>query len=383
MDLIDFRRIAERYTFEEHAERADRYYASVGMTSSLVRKPFAEPLEAAELSAGVAALLFGLNLFHRARVLGFGSGTCWLSRILASLGGEVTARDVPANALDIRRRIAEQGGLKMNFATLSGPRLPFEDGAFDRIVVFDAFHHCPDQLGTIREFARVLGEDGIAAFHEPGPHHSRTAQSQFEMRSFDVIEGDINVEELFDEGMKAGFVDASLVLFMARPVWMDVKGFNAFMAGGPAGLDDAARRESDNRRVFCLFKGSRTAQDSRAAGGLRAELSLQAERVADGVRIHGLVKNTGSATWLPSAGGVVGAVNLGVHLYGPDGGLIDNDHARIPLASTPVRPRESVAVDQVIPAPAGERFALAADLVAEGVSWFEIRGTEAVRFEFA
>lgn len=382
MDLIDYRHIAGKYTFEEQAERADRYYSSVDMSASLVRKPYAEPLEATELSAGVAAILSGLDLFHGARVLDFGAGTCWLGRILASLGCEVTSCDVSERALDIGRRIAEQRGVAMKFATLTGDRLPFGDGALDRVVVFDAFHHCKDQLAMIREFARVLDENGIAAFHEPGPHHSRTAQSQFEMRSFDVIEGDIDVVVLFAEAQKAGFVDASLVLFVARPVWIDLAGFDNFMAGAAAGLDDSARHESDNRRVFFLFKGSRTALDSRAAGGLRAELSLQAERVGDGIRIHGLVKNTGPAKWLASAGGVVGAVYAGVHLYGPDGTLVNNDHARIPLSSKPVLPRESIAVDAVISAPANGRFRLAVDLVAEGVSWFEIRGTEPVQFDF-
>jgi SAM-dependent methyltransferase len=381
MDPIDYRQIAGKYTFEEHAERADRYYSSIDINSPIARKPYAEPLEAVELSAGVAAILSGLDLFRGARVLDFGAGTCWLGRILASLGCDVTSCDVSEGALAMGRRIAEQQGVAMNFATITGDRLPFEDGSFDRVVVFDAFHHCKDQLATIREFARVLGENGIAAFHEPGPNHSQTAQSQFEMRSFDVIEGDIDVESLFAEGQRAGFVDASLVLFVARPVWLDIAGFNRFMAGGATGLDEEARYESQNRRVFFLFKGSRTAQDSRAAGGLQAELSLQAERFSDGVRIRGTVKNTGPAKWLASGGGV-GAVNIGVHLFGADGALINNDHARLQLSAVPVRSGDSVRIDGIIPAPDLAHFSMAVDLVAEGVSWFEIRGTEPARFDF-
>lgn len=377
--LIDFRKIAAKYTPEEHARRADRYYANLAPDSPPIRKPFAEPLEAVELSAGIGAILSGLNLFHGAKVLDFGAGTCWLGRILASLGCEVTSCDVSPRALEIGRRLADR---PMHFATLDGGRLPFEDGAFDRVVVFDALHHCPDQPGMIREFERVLGEDGIAAFHEPGPNHSRLPQSQYEMRSFDVIEGDIDVEALFAEALAAGFVDASLVLFVARPVWADLEGFNDFIAGGSAGLDDAARRESKNRRVFFLFKGGRTAQDSRGSGGLQATMSLQAERTDRDIRIHGTVTNTGPARWLPSGSGKVGAVNLGVHLYGPDGALVDNDYARVEFIREPLGTGVTVAVDAVIPAPGMERFTMALDLVSEGVSWFEVRGSRPISIGF-
>jgi SAM-dependent methyltransferase len=383
MDLIDYRQIAEKFTFQEHAERADRYYACVGMNSPQMRKPFADPLESVEISAGIAAILSGLNLFHGARVLDFGAGTCWLGRILAALGCEVTSCDVSEKALELGRRIAYEQGIAMKFARLSGAdRLPFEDGAFDRVVVFDAFHHCSDQLAMIREFARILGEDGIAAFHEPGPHHSRTAQSQFEMRTHDVIEGDIEVGDLIAEGEKVGFVDAMLGLFIARPVWCDLSGFNRFLAGDHAGLDAAARQESDNRRVFFMFKGCRTALDSRASTGLQAELSLRGEGVPGGVRIRGTVKNTGPAKWLASGGGV-GAVNIGVHLFAAGGTLINNDYARLQLSAVPVRSGDSVRIDGIIPAPEMDHYTMIVDLVAEGVSWFEVRGSEPARFEFA
>ena len=39
--------------------------------------------------------------------------------------------------------------------------------------------------------ARVLRDDGIAVFVEPGPDHSKGPNSQEEMRRYQVIENDI------------------------------------------------------------------------------------------------------------------------------------------------------------------------------------------------
>ena len=99
MQQIDFRDVVARYSFAEHAARADHYFAALDLSSPVARKPFASPHEAAELCVGVAALLPDLLLFPGARVLDFGAGTCWMSRLLAMLGCHVTAVDVSRKAL--------------------------------------------------------------------------------------------------------------------------------------------------------------------------------------------------------------------------------------------------------------------------------------------
>ncbi len=383
--LVDYREIAGKYTFGEHAARANQYFAKINVDSVVARKPFASPLEVPEIVSGISTVVAGLNLFHGARVLDFGAGTCWVSRFLALMGCEVTAADVSANALKVGRELITSDPvakhLRVSFAVLEELKLPFEDGSFDRIVVFDAFHHCPEQLPMIGEFHRVLRDGGIIAFHEPGPNHSRHPQSQYEMRHFDVIEGDIVVEELFSEAQRVGFGRAQLAAYAVTPTLMDVDQYNAFLAGeGDTGqaLAEQIRQECMNRRVFFLHKGGDAAYDSRRALGLQAELDLSVDITPDNLVLSGRIVNTGPGTWLPS-GGETGSVNLGAHLKAQGG--YNHDYVRLPVSSVQV-PHGAVSdISATIPFPDMDRFRLAFDLVSEGVTWFELYGTKLAEFE--
>lgn len=384
--LIDPRDIARRYTFAEHAERANQYFATMNLDSIVARKPFASPLEVPVIASGIAAVISGMKLFHGAKVLDFGAGTCWLSRLLAMMGCEVTAADVSSNALSLGRQLIEGDPLakhlRVSYATLKGPELPFPDGSFDRVVVFDAFHHCPEQLPLIGEFHRVLRDTGIAAFHEAGPNHSRTPQSQYEMRRFDVIEGDVIVEDLFAEARRVGFSKAQIALFSSYPALVDLDQHNEFLtADGAASqaLVHQARLESENRRTFFLHKGDTDTTDSRTPLGLFAGLDLSAAITPDGVSINGRVVNVGPGTWLPSFGGT-GSVNIGVRLKDVNGAMLNPDYARLALSSTPSPHATEIRVSDVIPLPDLRHFRLDVDLVAEGVTWFEIGGTQPSMF---
>ena len=52
----------------------------------------------------------------------------------------------------------------------------------------------------------VLKPGGMVGLSEPGPHHSKTAQSQMEMRQFKVLENDIIIEDIEH---KVGIVTSS------------------------------------------------------------------------------------------------------------------------------------------------------------------------------
>lgn len=391
--LIDYREIVARHGFAEHAARADRYFATLDIHSSIARKPFAEPAEAAELCGGLAALLPDLMLFPGARVLDFGAGTCWMTRLLALLGCEVIAVDVSRKALEVGEQLVradpQSGQLSVQFVTLSGPDLPFAADTFDRVVCFDALHHVPDQQHAIAEFARVLKDGGIAALHEPGPEHSRSAQSQYEMRMHDVIEADVHVEKLVEAAFAAGITRAELAVYGPRALKTDLAGFNAFLANphtsalGREFVEHTAAAMG-NRRTFFLYKGDTLASmDSRSRSGLQASIDLSAEVGDAGTFVRGTITNTGPTRWLPSFGGI-GSVNIGVHLHGADGSLIEQDYARFAISADPVAAAESRPVNICIPHPAGHRrFELTVDLVAEGVSWFEVAGGTPARFVVA
>lgn len=390
MQLMDFRDLVKRYSFEEHAKRADQYFSMLDLESPVARKPFASPHEAAELCAGIAAILPDLMLFPGVRILDFGAGTCWMSRLLAMLGCHVTAVGVSRKALEVGEKLirADPLGSKLSveFVALNGPDLPFSEEAFDRIVCFDALHHVPDQHHAIREFARVLKPGGIAALHEPGPKHSQSSQSQHEMRMFDVIEADIHVEGLFAAAKSAGFTGAEMAIYSSRAVKADLGSYNTFldrpylsMTGRSLVRHIAA--EQQNRRTFFLAKGDPIAHlDSRSTHSLLADIQLGVERTSTGTKFTGSIGNVGSTTWLPSFSGF-GAVNIGVHLHDSDGRLINPDYFRAGISNqrTSAGMRQPVSFEVVHPEGL-DSYELVIDMVSEGVMWFEIGGSPVQKF---
>ena len=62
------------------------------------------------------------------------------------------------------RRAARRG---LTCVQARAERLPFPDGAFDRILIHDALHHFQDTESTLSEVARVLASAGMAVFEEP------------------------------------------------------------------------------------------------------------------------------------------------------------------------------------------------------------------------
>jgi len=393
MPQIDFRDLVDKYSFAEHAARADKYFSTLDLDSPVARKPFASPHEAAELCAGIAAILPGLMLFPTVRVLDFGAGTCWMSRLLALLGCDVTAVDVSKKALEVGEKLIRSDALgnklKVEFVPLEGPDLPFADNSFDRVICFDALHHVPVQEHAIAEFARVLKPGGIAALHEPGPSHSRSSQSQYEMRMHDVIEADVLVENLIAAGKAAGFTHAEMALYSSRAVKSDLAGFNKFLASpwiSSTGRNLARHIacEQENRRTFFLAKGDPIAHlDSRSTHGLLADIELRAELSAFGTTFVGSIVNAGSTTWRASFSGL-GAVNIGVHLHDGEGRLINADYFRGKISDQAVSAGLRTPVEFEIPHPEGiDCFELVIDLVSEGIMWFEIGGSRVLRFRIS
>ncbi len=381
--IIDYRELAARFDFSDHAHRSDQYFGSLELSSSVARKPFASPGEAASICSGLAALLPELHLFAGARVLDFGAGTCWLSRILALLGCEVYAADVSEKALSIGRQLIERdplsAHLKVEYVPLREARLPFSDEFFDRVVCFDALHHVPDQEFAVREFGRVLRAGGIAGFHDAGPRHSLHPQSQYEMRMHGVVEGDVDVDALVKQARTVGITSVRSAAFSIAPTLCEPAALENFAAGRrapevEAGLIHQARAAQDNLRVFFFHKGDPLAHlDSRGTQGLAGELDLVATSGTNCLHVTGSVRNAGQARWLGSFSGI-GAVNLGAHLQNGEGRVLDHDYARCPLGSDGVLPGQSVSISWDVPIPQGEGAWLTFDLVAEGVDWFELLG---------
>jgi len=255
--------IMARFTPAGHLARADAYFVREE-EASLFRRPFQSPADTQPRLAGLSTMVQLLKLHEGARVLEFGCGTDWLARCLATMGADVLATDVSANVLGLGRRFLARdplgNGLRVEFQRFDGMRLPAADASMDRIVSFDAFHHVLDQVATLAEMARVLKLGGTAVFHEPGPEHSGTADAQHEMRTYAVIENDIDMHAIWRIAQGCGFTDIHMALPVLQSPVVRLSDYDRIAAGRPSmpDLRDAIQNVFDfscNLRIFALHKG--------------------------------------------------------------------------------------------------------------------------------
>ncbi len=378
-DFIDVRTLIAERSIEQLNETAEQYFASRTDWTGFLAKPFNAIDDAPKILTNVGVVLPGLRLFPGARVLEFGAGTGWLSHRLAQLGCETTLLDVSPTALRIARELFEKHPLfgesaKPRFLVYDGRHIDLPDASIDRIVCFDAFHHSPNPEDVIREFARVLAPGGIAGFVEPGPEHSRTAQSQSEMRLYNVVENDIHIHALWDAARSAGFEDLRLAAFTGAPLYMSLDKYEELLDGGAAlsHFAQTSRAFLHNCRTFFLYKGNADAIDSRIREGLSCAIEILEQ---SGRQLRVRVTNDGRAVWLPSDAGI-GAVYLAAHLLTVDGLPLVNDFhwQKLPRA---LQPYESIEISFELPPPpdAGE-YVAELDCVADKVSWFaEVKPT--------
>ncbi len=393
-DSVDVRKLLDTYTLEELSEAADDYYRkNLDGVDYYFSKPAANVDEAPDLMICFAQVLAGVRPVRGMRVLDFGAGTGWTSRILAQLGCEVVVCDVSGTALQVARELFERQPVAGDqpaptFHEWNGLRFDLEDESIDRIFCIDAFHHVPNPAAVLAEMARVLKPGGVAGFQEPGPNHSKTAQSQFEMKQFTVIENDIIMRDIETWARAAGFTDLQLAIFTSDPFHVSIDDYNDYLAHGTTRdrLYDAMATFVEERRIFFLSKGSRAIADSRERRGLdaRLEVALPSDSVSVGAAIAGTATatNIGPTRWLPSDA-PMGPVLLGVHLLDGDSKYLDRDYARLALPNVGgagVASGESVTFDIVITAPDEPgTYQLEFDLVAEHVAWFEMNGVPTVR----
>ena len=390
-DFIDVRQRMREWSVEELCETAEEFFARIDNWDYLHAKPFAAVNETPELLINFAQIVRGLKLLPEMTILDFGAGSCWTSRFLSQLGLRVIAVDVSSSALKIGAELYKRHPLigdqpQPQFLHFDGHTLDLSDESVDRISCWDAFHHVPNPGKVLMEMARVLKPGGIAGFSEPGPDHSKSPQSQYEMRTNRLIENDVDVSEIWLDAQAAGFTDLRLALFNPEASLLPLDQFDAYLSGTDTGEQYVARTREElrHRRVFFLFKGESTEPpDSRQREGLIAELKVEAAsttiKSGELLVLNMVATNTGSTSWLPSTARV-GAVRFGIHLFDTHDKLIDLDYFRHRLTDDErqIMPGEVVELAVEVPLPSVGTHVLQCDLVSEGVCWFEHNGSHTV-----
>lgn len=125
------------------------------------------PLRALLLSP--AELLRRLHPAADQRILEVGCGPGYFSPALAHAvpQGELVLADIQPEMLAIaRRRLQKRHLANVAYHLCDGHHFPFADSSFDRIVLVTVLGEVRDRSAYLREFARLLKDDGLLSISE-------------------------------------------------------------------------------------------------------------------------------------------------------------------------------------------------------------------------
>ena len=360
-------------------------------------------------------------------ILDLGAGGCWCSDLLGRLNRRSVAVDISLDMLRTGR--SRPTGATIRAVAGDLERLPFRSGTFQKAVCLSAIHHVPDIPKALVELSRVLTDDGVAFFSEPGRGHADAPVSTAAMRDFGVLEQDILIENFAAACRSAGFRDVrvkalgyavpafdltpedwsawSRLAASRRPMRAARKIALAFAELLGLGKQGALFEETFGMAVVRTLRGAMedhpillasktplgvagvgpkwaadievqtvTSVACGAAAPTRVPATVPAT-VLPTVPMTVSATNRGSARWNAASRTGTGHVTLGIQVLDADGRLLTRDHHREPLPND-VPPGQTVSLTFNCPAPAEPgRYVLKLDLVAEGVTWFETAGSRA------
>ncbi len=378
-------------------------------------KPFARPgatvnaADAADLIHDFAVMLRMLAPQPGDLILDLGSGGCWVSDWLARMDFCPVSVDIAFDMLDLGRARVPAGG-SAGFVVGDMEALPFVSGSFDHACCLNAIHHVPSIPTALREICRVLRPDGRAAFLEPGLDHSSLPASQAAMRDFGVLEQDVLVADFMQQCADAGFAyvqvlplsyaDARVGLTRAewlnwqraawrkRPLralekmWRAALEFFGLAKGGALAEESfgahLARKVSEWVEAHPVVLAHRTTPSSlpqpASYGSVIDVRSAPASvRAGEPVRLLVEVRNTGTGRWRASVKRP-SPTRVGVQLLAADGTPMKRDFARANLPHD-VMPGDRCEVVVECCAPSAGSYQLKLDMLTEGVTWFEAKGS--------
>ena len=342
-------------------------------------------------------------------IVDLGSGGCWCSDLLARLNRRAIAVDI---SLDMLRAGASRSGIAAIPAAVGDlEALPFRGGTFHKAICLNALHHVPDVQRAIREIARVLSDDGIAVFSEPGQGHAAADVAVAAMRDYGVLEQDIPFGPFAQHLRDAGFEDVRLkplsyavpsieltpdewerwsrIASRRRPLRALTKLLQAALEVFGLGKRTMLFEQSFERLIVrTLFGAMRDhpvvvaskrllAPDDRTDWAARITIDALSQQVVRGGAIRGQISihNVGRWSWRATSPYGFGHVALGIQLWDERGNLINRDFRRVSLTED-IYAGDSRSIDIECPAPlTAGNYCLKFDVVAEGLVWFEDVGS--------
>ena len=367
---------------------AEEYFKNLTDHTQLMAKPFHDIVESPKLLCKLGQMLSGLRLGKGMTVVDFGAGSCWLSRLLNELSCATISVDPAPTALKIGQALFSQIPpisphiKEPRFLNFDGCNIQLADDSVDRIIIFDTFHHIPNQEDILAEFFRILKPGGIAGFTDVGPHHSTAISSQLEMQRYKVLEQDLYVEELKRVVERIGFSSIYFKLFSHpdKEITYDDYIKIARKKKMPKPITHFISESMEDNPIFFLIKDQYQG-DSRHPSGLKHQLKISKfptqVKPDTPFNINIEIQNKGDSTWLSENMSDIGVVKIGVHLFSASNHLINPDFLRFPFEKN-ILPNQKVTRTLSITLPVQGKYRLEFDLVSEYISWFEALGSRPV-----
>ena len=221
----------------EFNRASERYFAEHRDLEFLLGKPWSDSANFARRMFDIGVLAHWLRLSPGEVTAELGAGTCWLSHFFNRFGCRTIAIDVSPTALRMGRELFERDprtnwNVKPEFLHYDGHRIPLPDGHVDKMVIYDAFHHVPNQAEILREMARVLKAGGVVAMCEPGTGHAGNETSRLEADEWGVLENEVVTEDLEKLALACGF-DGVRVVPIGLPASIEIapSRFRDFLLG--------------------------------------------------------------------------------------------------------------------------------------------------------
>ncbi|HEX2078582.1 MAG TPA: class I SAM-dependent methyltransferase [Longimicrobium sp.] len=104
-----------------------------------------------------------------ARVLDIGCGDAGVLIAFAERGSACAGIELDEKSLERGRLRAEEHGVTVDLRKGVAEALPWEDGAFDLVILDNVLEHVQDRPGTLREIHRVLKPNGLLYMVTPKP----------------------------------------------------------------------------------------------------------------------------------------------------------------------------------------------------------------------
>lgn len=139
------------------------------------------------------------------RVLDLGCGPGWTSVFLAARGLQVTAADLSPDMLQIAGENAKRHGVELELRE-ADMQAGFDLGAdFDAVLIFDALHHCQDEVAVLRHCYDALRPGGAILLVEPDWFHEYGRSARHDRQVFGTTERGMGWSRMTAALKKAGF----------------------------------------------------------------------------------------------------------------------------------------------------------------------------------